>query len=83
MADYFMQLDSKGAVAVMGASTLTESFHESKLGNLLIPRMAQGNTPIGQAILEAKQNLASVHPDYLDVILGWTLLGDPMLEVND
>jgi len=83
MADYFMQLDNKGAVAVMGPSTLTESFHESKLGNLLIPRMTQNNTNIGQAILEAKQILANQHPDYLDVILGWTLLGDPMIKIND
>ena len=83
MADFFMQLDNKGAVAVMGASTLTESFHESILGNLLIPRLTQSNTNIGQAILQAKQSLASVHPDYLDVILGWTLLGDPMLEINE
>ncbi len=83
MADYFMQLDNKGAVAVMGASTLTESFHESKLGNLLIPKLTESNTSIGQAILQAKQSLAGVHPDYLDVILGWTLLGDPMLEINE
>jgi len=83
MADYFMQLDSRGAVAVLGASTLTESFHESKFGNLLVSKMSQNNMSIGQAILEAKQILAEQHPDYLDVILGWTLLGDPILEIND
>ena len=82
MAHYFMQLEAKGAVAVMGASTLTESFHESELGYLLIPALAQNNTSIGQAILTAKQNLASTHPEYLDVILGWTLLGDPLIQVN-
>jgi len=83
MADYFMQLESRGAVAVLGASTLTESFHESKFGNLLVSKMSQNNMSIGQAILEAKQILAEQHPDYLDVILGWTLLGDPILEIND
>ena len=80
MAHLFLQSDGKGAVAVMGASTLTESFHESMLGNILLPKLTSANTAIGEAILQAKQELSINHPDYLDVILGWTLLGDPLLE---
>ncbi len=83
MSHRFMQLENKGAVAVMGASTLTESFHELELGIRLIPNLTHNNMTIGEAILQAKQNLAVSHPDYLDVILGWTLLGDPMIEVNN
>jgi subtilisin-like proprotein convertase family protein len=82
MAHAFMQADNRGAVAVMGASTLTESFHESELSKLLIPQLTQANNTIGQAILNAKQQLASNHPEYLDVILGWTLLGDPLLQID-
>ncbi len=82
MAHLFLQSDAKGAVAVMGASTLTESFHESMLGNILLPKLTSANTTIGEAILQAKQELSVNHPDYLDVILGWTLLGDPLLEGN-
>ncbi len=82
MAHLFLQSDGKGAVAVMGASTLTESFHESMLGNILLPKLTSANTTIGDAILQAKQELSVNHPDYLDVILGWTLLGDPLLEGN-
>ncbi len=82
MAHLFLQSDAKGAVAVMGASTLTESFHESMLGNILLPKLTSVNTTIGDAILQAKQELSVNHPDYLDVILGWTLLGDPLLEGN-
>jgi subtilisin-like proprotein convertase family protein len=82
MAHLFLQTDAKGAVAVMGASTLTESFHESMLGNILLPKLTSANTTIGEAILQAKQELSVNHADYLDVILGWTLLGDPLLEGN-
>ena len=82
MAHAFMQVDNKGAVAVMGASTLTESFHESELAKLLIPELTQENNTIGQAILNAKQQLALNHPEYLDVILGWTLLGDPLIQID-
>lgn len=82
MAHRFMQLQDTGAVAVMGASTLTESFHEKELGIRLIPLLTQNNINLGQAILKAKQNMANDHPEYLDVILGWTLLGDPMITVH-
>lgn len=83
MAQSLMGLDNKGAVAVYGASTLTDSSHEAQLGLLLIPKMTQTNQPIGQALLNAKTELALTHPEYLDVILGWNLLGDPMTGLNN
>lgn len=82
MAHHFLQKQNSGAVAVMGASTLTESLHEAYLGNLLMAKMTQSNLNIGQAILQSKRELALTHPDYTDVILGWNLLGDPLLEGN-
>ena len=54
MAHEFMQLDNKGAVAVMGASTLTESFHESELSKLLIPEITKSSSTIGQAVIAGK-----------------------------
>jgi hypothetical protein len=37
---------------------------------------------IGQAIQDAKAQLATYRPGYLDVLLGWTLLGDPALVIE-
>jgi subtilisin-like proprotein convertase family protein len=82
MAHGFMELENKGAVSVMGASTLTDSSHESLLGNHLIHLLTQPNMPTGIAIQKAQSRVALSNPDYLDVILGWTLLGDPMLILN-
>jgi hypothetical protein len=36
---------------------------------------------IGQALQEAKTELAKTHPGLLDVQLGWTLMGDPALVI--
>jgi hypothetical protein len=37
---------------------------------------------MGQAIRQAKSELAAEHPDMADLFLGWTLLGDPTLMVQ-
>lgn len=37
---------------------------------------------IGDAIVQAKQAMASAHPTRLDAILGFSLLGDPALEIG-
>ena len=44
--------------------------------------MTPGAT-LGQAVLEAKRELAAVHPEMVDVIIGWSLLGDPALVLTD
>ena len=48
-----------------------------------MPRAVAPGVSIGKALVEAKQELASVHPEMIDVILGWTLLGDPALVVTE
>ena len=68
-----------GAAAVMGAVTLTEADSDSALGQRLVPLIAQPGKTLGQALQEAKMDLAETRPDMTDVILGWTLLGDPAL----
>lgn len=78
----FLFSGDRGAAAVLGASTLTDSASERMLGNLLTPRITTPGMPIGQALVDAKQELAKEHPDLLDVILGWSLMGDPALVVE-
>lgn len=69
----------RGAAAVLGAATLTEAQSEAKLGTLLFQELAVSGRPLGDAVLRAKQRLATTEPDLLDVLLGWTLLGDPTM----
>jgi hypothetical protein len=78
----FLFAGDRGAVVVLGASTRTDSESEEKLGLLLMPRMVMPGKSIGSAILEAKRELAVEHPELLDVILGWTLMGDPALVIE-
>ncbi len=73
----------RGAAAVLGASTLTLASSDRALGLLVTPRLAQPGLSMGAAIQEAKDLLAASHPEMLDVLLGWTLLGDPALVVTE
>ncbi len=72
----------RGAVAMLGAGTLVDSDSEALLGQLLTPGLATPGMTIGDALLQAKAELAQSHPDLLDVLLGWSLLGDPALVVQ-
>ncbi|MCB1057162.1 MAG: hypothetical protein KDD11_16800 [Acidobacteria bacterium] len=75
-------LGDHGAAAVLGASTLVESGSARELSQLLAPRIGQPGKRLGDALIEAKQALGADDPDRLDVLLGWTLLGDPTLVVE-
>ncbi len=79
LAQSFLLSGDKGAAGVFGAVTLTESYSEKKLGDLLLPRLTVPGKTMGEAMLEAKIELAKTDPDLLDVILGWTYMGDPAL----
>ncbi|MEW5938989.1 MAG: C25 family cysteine peptidase [Chloroflexota bacterium] len=72
----------KGAAAILGGVTLTYSESEAMLGDLLTPRMVAPGAFVGPALYEAKAELAQSHPELLDVLLGWTLMGDPALIVE-
>jgi hypothetical protein len=78
----FLFSGDQGAAAVFGASTLTDSESEQLLGELLMPRLTVPGMPMGKALTEAKTELAQTHPELLDVILGWTLMGDPALVIE-
>jgi hypothetical protein len=45
-------------------------------------RLFQPGMSIGRAILEAKRAYAKRYPGQLDVLLGWTQLGDPALVIQ-
>jgi hypothetical protein len=78
----FMLSGNQGAAAVLGASTLTEVDSDRALGYLLTPRLLEPGMTIGRAVLEAKRELAATRPDLKDVLLGFTILGDPALSVE-
>lgn len=82
MVQSFLFAGDKGAAAVLGAVTLTDSTSERKLGELLTPRMTAPGATLGQALLDAKKELAKTDPKLIDVLLGWTLMGDPALVVQ-
>ena len=80
MGHRFMIEGDRGAVSVMGATTLTSAHNERLLADLVFQRLSQGK-PLGTAITEAKAEFALSRPDALDVLLGWTLLGMPDLRL--
>jgi hypothetical protein len=82
LAHTFLLSGDRGAAAVLGASTLTLASSEHALGRRLIPYLAQPGMTLGEATQRAKEDLAATQPHRLDVLLGWTLLGDPALVVS-
>jgi hypothetical protein len=78
----FLFSGTNGAAAVLGGTTLVNSGSEQLLGALLTPRMVTPGMPIGQALQDAKSELAKTSPELSDVLLGWTLMGDPALVIE-
>jgi hypothetical protein len=81
MGHRFMMEGEQGAVAVLGATTLTNANSERKLARMVFARLTNGER-LGEAVTNAKQEYALDNPDDLDVLLGWTLLGLPELSIN-
>lgn len=82
LQDSLLFSGDKGAAAVLGAVTLTESRSEQLLGDLLTPRMVQPGVRMGDALQSSKADLVRTNPELLDVLLGWTLMGDPTLVIQ-
>ena len=78
----FLVSGDRGAAAALGATTLADSRSENLLGRLLMPRMTAPGIRLGDALQASKAELAQAHPEMLDVILGWSLMGDPALVVQ-
>ncbi|MCG2786861.1 MAG: hypothetical protein L6461_17355, partial [Anaerolineae bacterium] len=64
------------------AVTLTEAESERLLGELLTPRIVQPGVRMGDALQASKALLAQTRPELVDVLLGWTLMGDPTLVIE-
>lgn len=80
MGHRFLMEGDRGAVAVMGATTLTSAANERLLSRYVYKQLDLG-LPLGEAVMVAKQQFAQRQPDALDVLLGWTLLGFPELSL--
>jgi hypothetical protein len=78
----FLLSGDRGAVVVMGASTLTASSSEAVLGQHMMPLLTQPGMTIGEAMQQAKAEMAAVSKAQRDVLLGWTILGDPTLVID-
>lgn len=72
----------RGAAATLGMATLSNVETEGLLGPILVPRLMENGKSIGQALVEAKAEVARVAPNRPDVQIGMTLLGDPELVLN-
>ncbi len=79
----FLTSGDRGAAAVLGASTLTTAESERRLGLRVFAELMVPGRRLGDAVVEAKRDLAqdAGTDGLLDVLIGWTLLGDPTLEV--
>jgi uncharacterized repeat protein (TIGR01451 family) len=78
----FLLSGTNGASAVTGSTTITEISSEVKLGQLLMPRLIEPGITVGEAMQAAKTELAQSDPNLKDVLLGWTILGDPTTVVQ-
>jgi hypothetical protein len=72
----------QGAAAVLGATALTNSQSDIELGQRYLPRVVQPGVTLGDALVAAKRDLSQQHPEMRDVLVGWTILGDPALVVE-
>ena len=82
LAHTFLVNGLQGAAAVLGTTTVSEDDSLRLLGTALTPRLAQPGMTIGAALTDAKRQVAAVDPSVRDVLLGWTILGDPSLVVT-
>jgi hypothetical protein len=77
--------EDRGAAAVMGSTTLTDDAHGNRFGTVLAPLLAESGKTIGDALWQAKKAFAKQSPanaDNRDILMGWTLLGDPALQMQ-
>ncbi len=83
MAHRLLLSGAQGAAAVLGAATLTTSQSDLALGRHFLPLVTQPGLTVGEALTAAKQALDAEAPGaFMDVIVGWTLLGDPALVID-
>lgn len=77
LGNRFLLPGYQGAAIVMGAATLTDVQADRRLGIELGKQLAIPGKRVGDALLDAKRAMPGTPAQYADVILGYTLLGDP------
>jgi hypothetical protein len=82
LGEAFIASGDQGAAAVLGITTLSDVESDHLFSSLLMPRLATPGVTIGEAMTEAKREFADQRPWAVDVLLGWTLLGDPTMVVE-
>lgn len=83
MSDQFLLAGEMGAVAVLGASTLTSSNDERAFGVILNGHLYQQDLTIGEAVLRAKQDLSLTDDDSIAIQYGYNIIGDPAIVINN
>ncbi|MEM7708878.1 MAG: SdrD B-like domain-containing protein [Pseudomonadota bacterium] len=83
LAHRFLVGGNYGAAAILGPVSLTRLSSEQLLSNLSFAELVTPGFSVGNAITAGKQVLSQSHPDREDVVLGYTLLGDPALRIID
>ncbi|MDJ0656028.1 MAG: C25 family cysteine peptidase [Xanthomonadales bacterium] len=83
LAYTLMNSGDRGAVALHGAASLSGYGENETLGGIVIGQMINQGQTLGQAILQARQQLHQQNPSlYRSVIVNWALLGDPTLRIE-
>ena len=67
-----------GAVALSGASYLSEYRENAEFAKRLLPRLKKKNMTVGQAILKEKSKMMP----WNDTVTNWSLLGDPSIKLS-
>lgn len=81
MSETFLVANNRGAAAVFGSTGLTTVESDVVMGAEMTLLLAVAGKTIGDAEREAKEHVAT-HNDSADVVLGWTLFGDPTLKIE-
>lgn len=80
MAHRLLLTEGRGAAVSVGSATFSQVRSGRLMGEILTPMLAEPNgLTIGQIVTRAKHELAQHPGDLRDVLLGWTILGDPAL----
>ncbi len=81
LGQQFLYASDRGAAAVVGSTTNNYSLSQFSLGQYLTPNLATPGMTIGWALHTAKQSLAANQLYYPEIMLGWSILGDPALVI--
>ena len=78
----FLVAGEQGAAAMVGPVALADAASEAALGKLVTYHLTRPGQTIGAAVQAAKAELAGTGAGTADILLGWILLGDPVLAVH-